>query len=254
VKEIKNINELNFKIRFFSVTDHILSSGIRRNTDIEYYIQCPHNVQNALSEFYTLLVDLKKDEQEIWVLIYHRTQTEISSFLNNVSFSHDFILNPDEKTLSSFIHYYNEFARLKKIRRAEKERLNAYRRAGILCLSAIRIHDEHYIINFYRLTVQRATNLHSFHLKHRIKTEHGPSFFGRAHRALHWLDMLEFKKLGVPLYDFCGWYEGNENKELLNINKFKEQFGGTKVKEFTGVIYHHPLLKFAKTLLSGIKR
>jgi hypothetical protein len=60
---------------------------------------------------------------------------------------------------------------------------------------------------------------------------------------LHWLDLVEFKKLGVQYYDFCGWYAGETDEALLNVNKFKEQFTRNKVKEYTGVIYSNPLLK-----------
>jgi hypothetical protein len=59
---------------------------------------------------------------------------------------------------------------------------------------------------------------------------------------------MEFKKAGVKVYDFCGWYSGKNDKTLLNINKFKEQFTNYKVKEYSGVIYGNKLLKIIKQL------
>jgi len=65
---------------------------------------------------------------------------------------------------------------------------------------------------------------------------------------LHWLDIIEFKNNGADIYDLCGWYSGTEDKALLNINKFKEQFSQNKVKEYSGVIYNNKLLAFLKKL------
>jgi hypothetical protein len=62
--------------------------------------------------------------------------------------------------------------------------------------------------------------------------------------------MLEFKKAGVNYYDFCGWYAGKDDKDLLNINTFKEQFTRNIIKEYSGVIYRNPLLKTMKSISS----
>jgi len=34
------------------------------------------------------------------------------------------------------------------------------------------------------------------------------------------------------MYDFGGWYSGNTDPEMLNINRFKEEFGGKVVKVY----------------------
>jgi hypothetical protein len=65
--------------------------------------------------------------------------------------------------------------------------------------------------------------------------------------------MLEFRKAGVNYYDFCGWYAGKDNEDLLNINAFKEQFTRNKIKEYSGVIYKNPLLKILKRISSWIR-
>ncbi len=38
---------------------------------------------------------------------------------------------------------------------------------------------------------------------------------------------------GFRVYDFGGWYAGSTDVEKLMINRFKEEFGGQKVLEFT---------------------
>ncbi len=45
---------------------------------------------------------------------------------------------------------------------------------------------------------------------------------GRGNRMLHWKDILAFKAEGKNVYDFGGWYAGQEDEALLRINQFKE--------------------------------
>ena len=54
----------------------------------------------------------------------------------------------------------------------------------------------------------------------------------RANRYLHWMDMLRLRELGFASYDLGGWYSGQEDVEKLNINRFKEGFGGRVVPQY----------------------
>lgn len=49
---------------------------------------------------------------------------------------------------------------------------------------------------------------------------------GKAHRLHHWNDMLRFKAEGCHTYDMGGVYRGTDDKEQLNIARFKQLFGG----------------------------
>jgi hypothetical protein len=73
------------------------------------------------------------------------------------------------------------------------------------------------------------------------------SAIGRANRLLHWHDMLFFKNQEVSTYDFGGWYEKKEDPARLNINKFKESFGGEIVKTY---ICEQPLTLKGKLFLT----
>lgn len=246
--QLQNLTHVSYKRFLFRVNDYFLTHDVSLNAGINYCIQCPENVNNELEEFYTLLIDLKQPEGAIWDTIYERTQTEITSFTQNQDFEHHIVFNLLPAELEKFAELYNTFARHKNIRPAELYRLKAYNDRGILAVSWIRQNGHFICINFYRVTTQRATNLYSFHLKHQLAELFTGSHYGRAHRALHWFDIKEFKKAGVNFYDFCGWYPGTENAGLLNINKFKEQFAALKVKEYSGVIYKNKLLKLLKRL------
>ncbi|MBA2613914.1 MAG: hypothetical protein H0U95_18270 [Bacteroidetes bacterium] len=245
---LKEVSHINYRRLLFSVNDSFVSSNTSLNADINYFIQCPNNINASLTEFYTLLVNLALTEEDIRKNIYHRTFSEINSFLNNQQFEYKIELGPSKNDLNQYIKMFDRFAGYKKIRKAEAFRLKAYNTNGILAVSYIKQNGKFLCLNFYRATKQRATNLYSFHLKHELNNDFNNSHIGRAHRALHWLDILEFKKAGASYYDFCGWYNGSEDKELLNINKFKEQFTQNKVKEYSGVIYKNKLLAFLKKI------
>lgn len=238
---LKDLTHIRYRRLLFSVNDNFLSREAKLDAGINYCIQCPVNIENALSEFYTPLIDLRQSIENIQKEIYHRTLTEINSFTKQ-DYEHQLLFDLAPIELKKFIDLFNRFATEKKIRPAESFRLNAYNHYGILAVSFIKQNDAYLCINFYRVTKERASNLYSFTLNS-DSNDLSRSQLGRAHRALHWLDLLAFKELGAGFYDFCGWYSGNENKALLNVNQFKEQFTKNIVKEFTGVIYKNPLLK-----------
>ncbi|MEO6305822.1 MAG: hypothetical protein ABIP51_21925 [Bacteroidia bacterium] len=245
---LKDLTLINYRRLFFSVNDNFLSKDVKLDADINYCIQVPENTNNALNEFYTLLIDLKQPIETIFEGIYHRTRAEITSFISNQAFEYKLLFELSDNDLQQFIGLFNDFAKVKNIRKAEEFRLKAFNRNKLLAISYIKQNNRFICINFYRITKQRATNLSSFHLKHLYEKQFSASHFGRAHRALHWLDIKEFKAIGTDNYDFCGWYNGSEDKELLNINKFKEQFTQHKVKEYSGVIYKNKLLSLIKKL------
>ncbi|MCE3259804.1 MAG: uncharacterized protein K0S12_1445 [Bacteroidetes bacterium] len=233
------------------MNDYFLTASGPLNADINYFIQSPDDMNGLLAPFYTLLVNLEEPQETIWNNIYHRTRSEINSFLSNQDYDYQLKFSIPPSELQEYIDLYNAFAKSRRIRKAESSRLKAYNANGLLAVSYLKQNNSFLCINFYRVNTQRACNLYSFHLKHNKDNTHNSSHLGRAHRTLHWLDMLEFKKLKVNYYDFCGWYSGSENKELLNVNKFKEQFSGNKVKEYSGVIYKSLFLRLIRKLRNG---
>ncbi len=246
--QLSNLTKVLYKRLWFTVNDSFLTSNCKLDSDINYFIQCPENINGKLNEFYTLLIDLKLPTEKIWSSIYYRTQSEISSFIENQTFEYNVIQTIPNTELNHFVTLFNRFANEKGIRKAEFFRLKAYNAAGILAISYIKQNNSFVCVNIYRVTQQRATNLYSFHVKQNTGDKMTASHLGRAHRALHWLDIKTFMKDGVDFYDFCGWYSGITDKSLLNINKFKEQFTSYKIKEYSGVIYKNKLLKLLKKL------
>lgn len=246
--ELRDINFIRYKRGIFSVNDCFLNAEKNEAADINYFIQVPDNYKNALNEFYTLLIDLSLSKEEIFQEIYHRTRDEINSFIINQKFEHKVMSALSEPELKVFIRLYNEFAKTKGLKKLEEYRILNYNREKILAVSYIRQGEDFLAINFYRATRQRASNLYTFSLKYKYENKYSASHLGRAHRALHWLDIDYFKESRAGYYDFCGWYNGIDDVALLNINKFKEQFAGNKIKEFSGVIYCNLFIKLLKKI------
>lgn len=243
---LKDIHHIRYRRLGFSVDEYFLTKDTQTAAGINYFIQCPLNVDNTLDAFYTLLIDLREPIEKIRQGIYHRTLSEINSFVNNQLFEHTILVDVSEQTLNEFIVLFDHFATQKNIRKAEKFRLKAYNKAGILAISYIKQSGRFLCVNFYRLTRERAANISSFTLNDLGLSS---SQLGRAHRALHWLDIEGFKNMGAAYYDFCGWYAGQSDAHQLNINKFKEQFSQNKIKEYSGVIYKNKLLLLLLKLL-----
>ena len=55
---------------------------------------------------------------------------------------------------------------------------------------------------------------------------------GRLNRWLHWQDIQEFRRRGFLIYDMGGVFEDESSPEALGINRFKEEFGGVKIRNF----------------------
>ena len=79
---------------------------------------------------------------------------------------------------------------------------------------------------------------------------------GRANRFLFWSDLLRFKEDGLCVYDFGGWYGGDSDQHLLNINRFKEGFGGQVIKYFKvekGITWKGRLASWVKNIRAARK-
>jgi hypothetical protein len=84
----------------------------------------------------------------------------------------------------------------------------------------------------YLRTRNRVTLLYSASSIPADATSAWRSKVGRANRFQHWQDLLRFKDSQISLYDFGGWYEGKSDQKRLQINRFKEEFGGTIVRNY----------------------
>lgn len=112
----------------------------------------------------------------------------------------------------------------------EISRLKSYADAGVLNISHVKsIKGDSLNWRAYYYNENRVFPLLSGLMRSSTDTSYN-QMLGRANRYHCWQDILQFKKLGVLLYDFAGLYTDTTNQKLLNINRFKEGFGGEIVR------------------------
>lgn len=112
----------------------------------------------------------------------------------------------------------------------EISRLKSYADAGVLNISHVKsIKGDSLNWRAYYYNENRVFPLLSGLIRSSTDTSYN-QMLGRANRYHRWQDILKFKKLGVLLYDFAGLYTDTTNQKLLNINRFKEGFGGEIVR------------------------
>ena len=186
-------------------------------------------------EKHTLVIDLKENEEKLFTAVKKNTKYEIRRAQEKDALAMQYFAEPSEKILSDFVLFYNEFAKQKARASIDLNFVKIYADAGYLCLANISKDDEALVWQAYLLINGRARLLLSASL-FRDEDSAKRQLIGRANRLLHWLLVLEFKKLGASILDLGGWYAGSEDKAMLQINEFKESFGAYPVKEYNLVI------------------
>jgi len=173
-------------------------------------------------DFHTLVAPLTEDVTQIFARIQKRTQTDIRrgdrECLNFMT------PEPQKNVIQDFCDFYNDFAAAKKRPVISPECLEPLAEAGMLKFTAAKKDKNVFVWHSYVFTERRVRLLHS--ASHfRTFDQSLKNAIGRSNKWLHWQDMLYFKKLGLVKYDFGGWYEGSNDLEKLQINRFKESFG-----------------------------
>jgi GalNAc-alpha-(1->4)-GalNAc-alpha-(1->3)-diNAcBac-PP-undecaprenol alpha-1,4-N-acetyl-D-galactosaminyltransferase len=184
----------------------------------------------------TLIVDLLKDEQDIFGGIEKQVRYEIRRASEKDMLNCLYICNPEISMITTIYNSYNRFACDKGIPRMSVRSyisLLRYANAGKILVSTCGNASHTYIYHVYYISKGVCRLLHSISL-FRSEIDHdNRSMIGRANRLLHWKDYQYFKREGFIKYDWGGYHIGT-NEELLRINAFKKSFGGTVVPTFQG--------------------
>jgi hypothetical protein len=186
-------------------------------------------------EFFTILIDLTQDEDRLLANMKRDTRHETRRAAQE-DLDYEIWDGPDEATINQFCDYFDQFAIQKHQPPLNRNWIGLLAASGALTLSRIKIvsqvYGEDLVWHAYHRGPRRVTLLHSASLFRANRNSSERNRVGRAHRYHHWRDMLEFKRRGISVYDLGGWYEGSEDQQRLSINKFKEEFGGTVVKNY----------------------
>lgn len=221
----------------------------RALTIIECYFECaqPHDKADVVAclfqdeavpgwrsyEGATRLIDLTRDLDSIFASFTKGTRYEINRAGQRDGIVPAIPQTPLDTQLDEFMDYYDRFASSKGVAKIRREQFRALADANSVAVSFARDANGSVLAaHGYLLTPSRVRLTHSASLFRTEESSAARAQAGRANRLLHWNDLAAFHEIGVDCYDFGGWYAGSRNAALLNINAFKQEFGGHVVKEW----------------------
>ncbi|MCL2800149.1 MAG: peptidoglycan bridge formation glycyltransferase FemA/FemB family protein [Treponema sp.] len=183
-------------------------------------------------DFYTLALDLPKNEEEILSNFEKNTKYEINRAKTKDNLE---IKTVNCESKQDFYSFYNTFASSKKLPLININETDSFIENNIYVIRAAFYEGEPIVYHTYVTANNRARLMLSASL-FRDSDNSFKNLVGRANRLLHWEDILYFKEQNFLIYDFGGINKDKKNKETQAINKFKECFGGELIKEYKNQI------------------
>lgn len=204
--------------------------------DVFYYCQRTNPIRGIrCNEYYTIWIDLTKNQDELWEDIGKHTRYQIRRAEKDW-LVYEFWNTDDSDILNQFSDFYSKFALQKGLSTFNKTRITNLMDIGALDVSRIKSKDgETLVWHAYYRNKTRSSLLYSASTFRSSTDNSYRRMVGRANRYHHWQDILKYKNLGLLTYDFGGWYAGHEDREKIGINKFKEEFGGKPERSFNCV-------------------
>jgi hypothetical protein len=135
--------------------------------------------------------------------------------------------------LDSFTEIYKRFAAITRLPPLDRPFLDQLANDGCLEVSVAKdLSGVPLVYHVYYCGPNRCCLLHTVSLYQALSDKAARNAMGRANRYLFWSDMLRNRERGLKVFDFGGWYPGKTDPDLLDINRFKEGFGGRIVREY----------------------
>ena len=204
------------------------------NVDIIYYFQWSSPLPRLrCQDFHTIVIDLRQSKDVLFGGFKKDTRYEIRRAMEKDGVTCD---NPSQShplLLEEFCEVYEQFAAQKHLGGVDRKLLSLLSDSRNLYISSAKAPStDKSVFHAYYYCGSRVRLLYSASLFRDSDHAEQRNLIGRMNRSLHWNDMVWFKHDGIPVYDFGGWYNGVNDEEKLRINKFKEEFGGTIVKNY----------------------
>lgn len=181
--------------------------------------------------FKSLEIDLKHTEEEIFASFKPNLRNELRKAYE-MNFECEFIWNPNEEQLNSFVDKFNSFADFKGLSKISIDLLRMMNNDGKLFLSYIKKDGEILTGHSHYKAQGRARLYHSFSTSNSLSSKDN----ALANKLLTEKDIFEFKNKGFVVYDFGGI--GNvdgDNSRFDGIIKFKKLFGGKEIILWKGI-------------------
>lgn len=183
--------------------------------------------------FTTLVHDLTLSEQDLWQTIDRDTQYEIRR-AEREGVAVRFMFVPSSACIDRFIGVHDSSqSRERWLPPVNRQLLSDLAAEQSLAIShSHRDGDSAFSSHAYVVKAGRARLLYSVSHFHNATSKQDRQFAGRANRYHCWQDVKAFREQGLLIFDWGGWYEGQQDSRRAGINSFKQGFGGTRERRF----------------------
>ncbi len=212
--------------------DEPMPPGLK--VDIVRHNQSSGPVAGAMcTPFSTMLIDLTQSPDEHLSKMKRHTRYKIRRAGEQDDLIYEWTNGDNARLMTEFADHFDRCAEFKQLPKASRRRLEILADAGALDLSFARDKSGDILaVSSYFVSPARVRGLYAAAA---FRTTNDPTrrtLIGRANRYVFWQDMLRFRKAGVRLFDFGGYYTGDQDGEKLRVNGFKDEFAGEIVHEF----------------------
>ena len=149
------------------------------------------------------------------------------------------MLAPTDEDARRFADYYDTFARHKGLPPGNRTKLAALGRRSALLLSSV-TDSEGTVLSAHAHVkdagLGRVRLLYSASHFRAMSDSGERNRVGRANRLLHWHEITTLQRLGYQVYDFGGIPLDSADQEKNDIARFKLEFGGDLLIEYSGVL------------------
>jgi lipid II:glycine glycyltransferase (peptidoglycan interpeptide bridge formation enzyme) len=218
-----NKHNITYGLTYFN------ESYVKQQVDVIYEWQYSEEKRFS-EEFYTLFIDLNEDEEVIFSRFEKNTKYEINRAINKDGIAIETFNAKTDRQL--FYDFYNQFAMTKEREPIDTRETDLLIDNNMFIIRAASLDNEYMVFHSYAIANRRARLMHSASLFREADDNTRRNLIGRANRLLHWEDIRYFKNLKFAIYDLGGIAMDKSNTQGQAINKFKECFGGTLVKEY----------------------
>lgn len=202
--------------------------------DIVRYNQSSAPVAGAqCTPFSTIVIDLSRPQEELQSNLKGHNRYKIRRATDKDELLYEFSNDGNWDAVRRFADHFDRCAALKHLPKASMERLRILAQNRALDVSFVSDKSgELLAASSYLLTPTRVRGLYAAAAFRATTDQSRRTVIGRANRYLYWKDILRFKEAGIRIFDFGGYYTGNEDEERLRVNVFKAEFGGRVLHEF----------------------
>jgi hypothetical protein len=242
---------LNYKIRFLKFKENWFCEKLDKENIFKLFVgrDCRKNINKfgfIKKRKYTLITDLRENIECLFKNFSSTFRNQIRKVdkLENL----DILYNDINKEY--FIKFYNEkFAKYKGLNLLKNYQIDKFE-DNIFFISA-KWNNELTNIQVYIFDKNKkiVRLLHSVSIIHLISDKKKRNQIGWINKALHFKTMIYFKEKGYKEFDWGGYSNDPNNKELSGIDRMKKSFGGKLVELWDYYSFPYFILLKVKELI-----